>query len=244
MRMRYRIRMHAGSNKARDMGHIHHQISIDGIGDLTELGKIEGARIGRTASQNDLRLAGLRLVEKRIEINLCGLFINTILLGIEPFAGQVRRGAMGQVTTCGKRHAEDRVTRLQQRQEHSLVCLCAGMWLHIDESSTKQLFRTLDGKCLDNVDMLAATIIAAAGIALGIFVGQNRALRLENTGADDVLGCNHLDLVLLADQLMPDCRCQFRIGIRQRGREEAVHYVLFSDVVHSLFLLVRQQCAA
>ena len=244
MRMRHRVRVHAGGNKARDMGHIHHQVGVDGIGDFAELGKIEGTRIGRATSQNDLWLAGLRLVEKRIEINLRGLFINAVLLGIEPFTGQVRRGAVRQVTTCGKRHAEDRIARLQQRQEHGLVRLCAGMWLHIDESSAKQLFRTLDGKCLNNIDMLAAAIIAAAGIAFGIFIGQNRALRFENTGADDILGRDHLDLVLLADQFMPDRSCQFRIGIRQRGREESVHYVLFSDVVHSLILLVRQHCAA
>ena len=99
-------------------------------------------------------------------------------------------------------------------------------------------------KCFDNIDMLAATAIAATGIPFGIFVGQNRSLSLQNTGADDVLGCDHLNLILLADQLMPDRRCQFRIGIRQRGREESVNYVLFPDVIHSLFLLVRQHLAA
>ena len=151
---------------------------------------------------------------------------------------------MREVAACGKRHAEDCVARLQQRQEHGLVGLRTGMRLHIDELRAKQLFRTLDGKCLNNIDMLAAAVIAAAGIAFGIFVGQNRALRLQNTGADDVLGCDHLDLVLLANQLMPDRRRQFRIGIRQRGREESVHYVLFPDVVHSVFLLVRQHRAA
>ncbi|GIS12970.1 MAG: hypothetical protein CM15mP115_21210 [Alphaproteobacteria bacterium] len=92
--------------------------------------------------------------------------------------------------------------------------------------------------------MLAAAVIAAAGIAFGIFVGQNRALRLQNTGADDVFGCDHLDLVLLADQLMPDRRRQFRIRIRQRAEKRSVHYVLFPDVVHSVFLLVRQHRAA
>ena len=44
--------------------------------------------------------------------------------------------------------------------------------------------------------------------------------------------------------LLGDRRRQFRIGIRQRGREESVHYVLFPDVVHSVFLLVRQHRAA
>ena len=236
--------MDAGGDQPRDVCHIDHQVGVDGIRDFTEFGEIEGARIGRAAGQNDLRLAGLRLVKKRVEINLGCFLVNAVLLGVEPFAGQVRCCAMRKVAACGKRHAEDRVARLQQRQEHGLVGLRTRMRLHIHERRAEQLFRTLDGECLDNIDMLAAAIIAAAGIAFGIFVGQNRALRLQNTGADDVLGCDHLDLVLLANQLMPDRRRQFRIGIRQRCREESVHYVLFPDVVHSVFLLVRQHRAA
>ena len=35
-------------------------------------------------------------------------------------------------------------------------------------------------KRLGDVDILAAAVVAAAGIALGIFVGQHRALRVQH----------------------------------------------------------------
>ena len=61
-------------------------------------------------------------------------------------------------------------------------------------------------------DGRAALIIAPARIALGIFVGEHRALRLEHRARDDVLGRDQLDLVLLAVELGGD-----RVGDRGVG---------------------------
>ena len=132
----------------------------------------------------------------------------------------------------GKGHAENRVSRLQQRQEHRLVGLRAGMRLDIDERRAEQLLGAFNGQRFGNIDELAAAIIPASGVTLGIFVRQHRALCLEHGVADDVFRRDHLDLILLTDQLMPDCRCKLGVGIRQRGGEEAVHHRIFSDVIH------------
>jgi len=63
--------------------------------------------------------------------------------------------------------------------------------------------------------MLAAAIIALAGIALGIFVGQNRALGLEHSPADDVFRRNELEMILLALDLGQDGIGDFGISRRQ-----------------------------
>jgi hypothetical protein len=42
------------------------------------------------------------------------------------------------------------------------------------------LLGALDRERLDDVDELAAAVIALAWLAFGIFVGQHRALRLEH----------------------------------------------------------------
>jgi class 3 adenylate cyclase len=80
----------------------------------------------------------------------------------------------------GEVEAHEGVARLQQRQEHRLVGLRAGIGLHIGEAAAEQLAGALDGELLGDVDELAAAIVAAAGIALGIFVGHHRALRLQH----------------------------------------------------------------
>ena len=87
---------------------------------------------------------------------------------------------------------------LQQRQEHRLVHLAAGVRLDVGEAGAEQLLGALDRERLGDVDEFAAAVIAPARIALGVFVGQHRALRLEHRAADDVLGRDQLDLVALA----------------------------------------------
>jgi hypothetical protein len=48
------------------------------------------------------------------------------------------RRAVGQVAAGGERHAEDGVAGLQQRQQHRLVGLRAGMRLHVGEGAAEQ----------------------------------------------------------------------------------------------------------
>ena len=68
--------------------------------------------------------------------------------------------------------------------------------------AAEQLLRALDRQRLGDVDELAAAVVALARIALGILVGDHRALRLEHRAADDVLRRDQLDLVLLAAQFL------------------------------------------
>ena len=65
---------------------------------------------------------------------------------------------------------------LQQRHEHRLVGLRAGVRLDVGERAVEQLAGALDGQLLGLVDLLAAAVVAPAGIALGVFVGEHRAL--------------------------------------------------------------------
>ena len=69
---------------------------------------------------------------------------HAVLDGAEPLAGQVGRRAVGQVAAGGQAHAQDRVARLQQGQEHRLVRLRAGMRLHVGERAGEQPLRPVD----------------------------------------------------------------------------------------------------
>jgi hypothetical protein len=122
----------------------------------------------------------------------------------------VTGGAVGQVAAMGERHAHDAVARLQQRQEHRLVRLSAGMRLDVGVCRAEQLLQPLDGHFLDLVDELAAAIVALTRIAFGIFVGQHRALRRQHVGGDDVFRGDQLDLGLLPVEFLGD-------GVGYRG---------------------------
>src|SRR5437588_11345736 len=75
-----------------------------------------------------------------------------------------------------KRHSEDRVTRLEQCDEHGLIGLRAGMRLHIGEAAPEEALGALDRERLGDIDEFASDIISAAGITFGVFVCQHRAL--------------------------------------------------------------------
>ena len=72
------------------------------------------------------------------------------------------------------------VARLGQREEDGLVRLRAGMGLDVGEGAIEQALGAIDGQLLDDVDILAAAVIALARIAFGIFVGEQRARGFEH----------------------------------------------------------------
>ena len=110
---------------------------------------------------------------------------------------------------------------LSERIEHALVRLRARVRLHVGEAAAEQLLGAVDGELLDDVDVLAAAVVAAAGIAFGVLVGQHAAGGFEHGVGDDVLRRDQLDLVLLAVKLLADRAGNLRIALGQGGGEKA-----------------------
>src|SRR3546814_19415041 len=91
------------------------------------------------------------------------------------------------------------------------------MRLDVGEWAVEKLPCAIDGQCLDLIRWPAALIITAARITFGIFVGEDRALRLQHRLADDVFTRDQFDLFLLALQLMRETRRHGGTG-RTTGR--------------------------
>ena len=58
---------------------------------------------------------------------------HAVVHDLEPLAGHVDRRAVGEMSAGGEIEAHEGVAGLQQRQEHRLVHLAAGVRLHIGE---------------------------------------------------------------------------------------------------------------
>src|SRR6202012_1346025 len=117
-------------------------------------------------------------------------------------AGIVGGMAMGEMAAGGQIQTHEGVARRKQGIEDFLIGVGARMGLHIGVGRAEQLAGAVDGDLLDDIDIFAAAVIALAGIALGILVGQDRALRFQHRLGNDVLGRDQLDLVALAVQLV------------------------------------------
>ena len=73
----------------------------------------------------------------------------------------------------GERHAQDRISWLQNREINLQVSLRPGVGLNVCSLRTEEYFGTLDSQCFDHVNKLATAIIASARISLGVLVCQD-----------------------------------------------------------------------
>ena len=222
--MRQRAGMHAGGHEAGEVGHVDVEQRADLLGDAREALEVDDPGIGRTAGDDHARLVlpGQRL--DLVEVDQAVFLAHAVLHRVEPLAREVGRGAVRQVSARRKRHAEDGVARLAERQHDALVGLRARVRLDIGELAAVELLNPVDRQLLGHVDELAAAVVAAPRIAFGVLVGQHRALGLQNGAGDDVLGGDQLDLLLLAPQLVANGGGEFRVALGEAGGEETAVY--------------------
>ena len=133
---------------------------------------------------------------------------------------------MGQVTAMGQRQAEDRVADVGHRHEGGCVSLSARVGLNVHVVATEDLLRAFDGERLRDVHELAATVVAAARVALGVLISKDRALRLEDSARHEVFRGDHLEGVALATKLGVQNGLNLRIQLRKCHVIEGIHGVL------------------
>ena len=216
IRPRQRAWMHAARDESRDVRHVDHEVGADRLGDGGEPLEVDDARIGGSAGDDELRLDFLRLLFQRIVVDALCLFVHAIGDDVEVLARHVDGAAVREVSAVREIHAHVGVAGRKQREEHRHVRLCARVRLHVDIACAEQLFRTLDGKRLNDVDALAAAVVALARVALGVLVREHASLRLHDRVAHDVLRSDQLKLVTLARKLRLQRRSDLRIGLLQR----------------------------
>ena len=91
----------------------------------------------------------------------------------------------------------------------------------------EELLGAVARQVLHHVGELASAVITLAGIALGVFVGEDRARRLEHGFADKVLRGDQLQPLVLAALFVFDGLRDFRINFRQRP----LHRICIHDFV-------------
>jgi hypothetical protein len=150
-----------------------------------------------------------------VEVNSVVVATHSIRHRLEPAAGQIHRRTVRQVPAGSQIKAHEGVAGDHQRHEGGGIGGRAGVRLHVCEFASEKLGNPFDCKGFRDVDILAAAVIAPARQAFGVFVCQNRALRLQHRLADDVLRRDQLDLVALAAEFLRNGVRDFRIGLRE-----------------------------
>ncbi len=202
------------------MRHVDHQEGADLVGDGAELGEVDGTRIGAPPRHDHLRLVLARQGGDLVHVDAVILPAHGIGHDLEPLARHVDGRPVRQVSAGGEAEPHEGIAGAHQRHERRLVGGAARVRLHVGELAAEQLLGALDGQILGLVDILTATVIAGAGIALGVLVGEHAARGLEHGAGHDVLRGDQLDLVLLAAELALHATEQLGIALGQASREQ------------------------
>ena len=117
---------------------------------------------------------------------------------------------MGQVTTLVEPHPKDGVPGLQKREIDPHVRLCAGVRLNIGELGAEQFFGAVDRKLFHLIYDLTPLVVATPGVALRVFVGEDRTRGCHHRWRGKVLGCDEVNIRILALEVFAnearDCR--------------------------------------
>ena len=133
-----------------------------------------------------------------------GLRIELVTDGFEIGTRHIHRRTVRKVAAVRQIEAHERIAGFQHGEENGHVGLRARVGLHVGVFRAVELADALDGQRLDLVHDLAASVVAGAGIAFGVFVGQHRPHCLHDLVADIVFRGDQLDAFRLALALGAD----------------------------------------
>ena len=117
---------------------------------------------------------------------------------------------------------EDRVAGLEDCEVDGHVRLRPGVRLDVRVLGSEERLRAVDRELLDLVDDLAAAVVAAARIPLGVLVRRDAPDGLQHRRPREVLGRDELDLAALALELALEERRDLRIDVGEPGGPQVV----------------------
>ena len=185
--------------------------------------KIPKPRIGAGAADDGLGLFALGNRFQLVVVDQLGIAAHVIERGPVELAAEAELVPVGQVAAVREIEAENRVAGLQHGRVRRRVGLRAGVRLHVGVLGAKDLLGAVAGQVLHHVGVLAAAVVAAPRVALGIFIGEDRAGRLQHCLGDEVLAGNHLQPFVLAEGFVVNGSGNFGVGLG-KGKRHAVSH--------------------
>ena len=219
------VRVQTRSHQAREVSHVHPQVRTDFVSNRSERGEVQLTGVRGPAGNNQLGTLSQSQFTHLLHVNTAGL-VHAVRHNVVQLAGDVQLHAVGQVATVCQGQTHDGVAGVQQCVHDGVVRLRTGVRLNVGVLSTEELLHAGNSEGLNDVNEFAAAVVAAAGVTLSVLVGQHRALAFEDGTGDEVLGCNHLEGVLLALALQLNGFCNFGVKVGEGHLEDLLlgHY--------------------
>jgi hypothetical protein len=157
------------------VGRVDDENRSDLVGDIPEHLEVPRPRIGGRSADDRLGTLPYGDVAHFVVVDeLIGL-THSVRHDIEHLAREVDRRSMSEVPSVSELHAHEGVTRLEKGKVGRGIGLGPRVRLHVHVLGAEELLGPLDGEFLDDVDELAAPVVAPARVTLGVFVRQRGA---------------------------------------------------------------------
>ena len=219
------VRVQTRSHQARKVSHVHPQVCTDFVSNRAECGEVQLAGVCGPAGNNQLGALSQSQLTHLLHVN-AAVLIHAVCNNVVQLAGDVQLHTVSQVAAVCQGQTHDGVAGVQQCVHDGVVSLRAGVGLNVSVLSAEEFLHAGDSEVLNDVNEFAATVVAAAGVTLSVLVGQYRALAFEDGTGDEVLGCNHLEGVLLALALQLNGFCNLGVEVGEGHLEDLLlgHY--------------------
>ena len=216
----HRIVVDAGSDQARVVGHVDEQLGPDLAGDLGELPVGNLPRVGACPGHDQLRLVLAGQACDLVEVEQRGVPAHAVVDELVEDARAIQLHAMSEMTAVGEIEGEHGIARLDRSEVHGRIGLTARVRLDVGVLRPKDRLEPLAGQVFHPVDELAAAVVAAAGIALGVFVGEHAADCLHHSRAGEVFAGDQFQPLRLPLLLGGDSRPDLGIFVLENVHGE------------------------
>ena len=212
--------MRATGNEPGDVCGVDEQDRVDLVGDRAGGREVDDARVRGGARDDQTGALAHREVADLVVVEHFGGVVDAVRDEVVHAAAEVDRRSVREVAALVEAHAHHLVARLEQRHERGHVRVGARVRLHVGALGAEERARAFARQVLGVVDDVVTAVVALAGIALGVLVGEHRALRFEHRTRREVLGGDQLDRRVLAFQLALDDARDLWVGLLEGTRHE------------------------
>ena len=216
--VRHGVRVQPGRDQAAEVRHVDQEQGAHLVRDAAERGEVELARVRRPAGDDHLGPGLEGRLADGVHVDPHGLGVHAVGGHLVELAAEIEPHAVGQVAAVRELEAEDALARLEEGDHRCRVRLGTAVRLHVRIRGAEEGLDPLAREILRDVDELAPAVVAPAGVALGVLVGQHRTLGLEHGAGGEVLARDHLERAALAAQLPGEHGGQLGVDLFQRGR--------------------------
>ena len=203
------------------MGDIGDDLRPGLVRDLSDFRAWIEARIRARAHHDHLGLVFPGELRQLIEIEPFVLAAHPVGNGQIELAREVQRVAVREVSPLIERHAEEDVARFQERLVGHHVGLGTAVRLDVRKPGTEEFLGPVAGQPFRLVDVDAASVVAPAGIPLGVLVRHDRTGGFHDRIAREVLGRDQFETLGLADLFGMDRGGDFGIPLGETGTQVA-----------------------